>query len=306
MSWDGYVTIGGIEQWISIHGDSADNPVLLFLHGGPGEALSPFQSVTEPWRREFTVVLWDERGSGRTFGRNPSKPEDMTLERLTRDAIEIAEYALDRLGKDKLVLAGQSWGSMVGWAAAVQRPDLFSAYVGTGQAVSWRRTVEGQEAFARAEAEAAGDAAALQAMREAREAPLDSFQRTAPYRPWIMLADDLSFIDMQRRYVGPDPIPQQGEVADWVRGFGFSVDTLGQEILDFDAYAAGLDLKIPVVVIQGRDDHVTPFDAARDLVRDVRAPEKAFVPIAGGHFACYTNADEFVSALVERVVPLIE
>ena len=111
----------------------------------------------------------------------------------------------------------------------MKRPDLFDVYVGTGQAVSWSRTVEGQESYARAQAEAAGDEAALQAMTEAREAPLISFERTAPYRPWIMPSADLAFIEMQREYVGPEPLPQQGEVADWVRGFGFSVEALGDD-----------------------------------------------------------------------------
>jgi pimeloyl-ACP methyl ester carboxylesterase len=218
----------------------------------------------------------------------------MTLERLTQDAIEIAEYALDKLDEEKLVLVGQSWGSMIGWAAALRRPDLFHAYVGTGQAVSWARTVEGQEGYARAQAQAAGDEAALQAMNEARETPLLSFERIAPFRPWIMPPSDLAFIEMQRDYVGPGPIPQEGEVRDWVRGFGVCNST-----------RTGVDSAIPVIVIQGRDDHVTPYEAAEEFVRDIRAPTKRFVPVDGGHFACYTNSEGFVSALAEYVIPLI-
>lgn len=306
VNWDGFVPVGGIEQWISIRGESPANPVVLYLHGGPGEALSPFPSIFDEWYPEFTVVLWDQRGSGKTYGRNPSAPEDMSLDQLTQDAIEIAEYALERLDKDKLILMGQSWGSMIGWTAALRRPDLFHAYVGTGQAVSWARTVKGQEAYARAQAKAAGDEAALQAMNEARSAPLLSFERTASFRSWIMPPSDLEFIEMQREFVGPEPIPQDGEVSDWVRGFGFSAEALGPDVLQFDAYEVGLDSAIPVIVIEGRDDHITPYEAAEEFVRDIRAPVKRFVPIDGGHFACFTNAEAFVSALTEYVVPLIE
>lgn len=305
VSWQGFISVGGIEQWISMRGQSADNPVLLFLHGGPGEAHSPFLSVFEPWERVFTVVLWDQRGSGKTYGRNPPAIEDMTLERLTQDAIEVAEHARRELGKDRLVLVGQSWGSMVGWNAARARPDLFHAYVGTGQAVSWARTVAGQEAHARLRAQAARDEVAIAAIDRAGELPLGSFARTAAFRPWIMSAADLAYIEMQRAYVGPEPIPQQGEVADWVRGFAFSGEALGQEILAFDAYAIGLEAVIPVVVIQGRDDRVTPFNAAAQFLHDVQSPAKAFAAIAGGHFACYTHAEMFAAALVEHVVPLI-
>ena len=306
LDWEGFLPIGGIEQWISIRGESPANPVILYLHGGPGEALSPFPSTFDRWYREFTVVLWDQRGSGKTYGRNRSSPEDMTLEQLTQDAIEIAEYALDRLNKDKLVLVGQSWGSMVGWKVALRNPELFHAYVGTGQSVSWARTVEGQEAYARARAQAADDEVALEAMDDAQGAPLYSFERTAPFRAWIMPPSDVKFIEMQRDYVGPEPIPQEGEVWDWVRGFAFSVETLAEEVLRFDAYEIGLDSTIPVVVIQGRDDHVTPYQAAQEFVRDIRAPTKRFVPIDGGHFAYYTNSEAFVAALTEYVIPLIE
>ena len=303
LDWQGFVPIGAIEQWISIRGRSASNAALLFLHGGPGEALSPFLSVSEPWERTCTVVQWDQRGSGKTHARSPSTAKDMTLELLTRDAIELAEYVRERLGKDKIILAGHSWGSMLGWTIAVKRPDLFHAYVGTGQAVNWTRSVEGQETYARAQARAAGDEAALQAMDQAREARFDSFDRTAPFRAWIMPPSDVAFIMMLRDYAAGSP--QQRDVAEWVRGSSFSLETLGSEIPRFDAYATGLDVQIPVVIIQGKDDHLTPSEAAADLVRDVRAPTKKFVSIIGGHFACFTNAEGFAAALAEHVVTLI-
>ena len=78
---------------------------------------------------------------------------------------------------------------------------------------------------------------------------------------------------------------------------------LGAPIFDFDARAFGHEMKIPIFVIQGRDDHVVSFDAARDFVRDVRAPSKALIPIDGGHFALFTNPNEFVGALQGYVRP---
>ncbi len=299
----GFIPIGGVEQWIAMRGASADNPALLFLHGGPGEALSPFRSVSAPWERSLVVVHWDQRGAGKTYGRNPPAPEDMSLERSVQDAIEVAEHVRRVLGKDKIVLAGQSWGSIVGWRTIQARPDLFHAYVGTAQAVSWARSMEGREAAARAAAEAAGDEAALAAMDAAQALALDDPRRLAPLRrEWIMPPSDLAFIERQRAYVG-DP-PFEGDVADWVDGFSFSAQALWADTVGFDAYASGLDVAVPVVVIQGREDHITPPDAARRLVEDLRAPSKAFVLIPGGHFACYTHAEAFAGALEEHVLPL--
>src|SRR5579872_6609572 len=66
----GFMKIGGIDQWIAIQGSDVRNPVILYLHGGPGEAQSPFLKQFLPWQRDFTVVNWDQRGAGKTFGRN--------------------------------------------------------------------------------------------------------------------------------------------------------------------------------------------------------------------------------------------
>ena len=301
VDWQGFIPVGGIEQWISIRGASRDNPALVFLHGGPGEAQSPFLSQFAPWERSFTVAMWDQRGAGRTFGRNPSRPEDMSLARSIEDTVAVADHVRGVLGADKVILAGQSWGSVVGWRTAQERPDLFRAYVGTAQAVSWPRSVAGREAAARVAAAAAGDDAAVAEIDAGKELAFDNPQRLAPVRrEWIMPPSDLAFIERQRAYVGEPPFA--GEIADWVNGFDFSARALWQDTVAFDAYASGLDVAIPVVVIQGREDHVSPVDAAREFVRDMRAPMKDFVAIEGGHFACYTHANDFAAAMEEYLL----
>jgi predicted alpha/beta-fold hydrolase len=66
-----FVPIGGIDQWITIKGGNRNNPVVLFLHGGPGDALSPFaDAMFAGWEKDFTLVPWDQRGAGRTYGKS--------------------------------------------------------------------------------------------------------------------------------------------------------------------------------------------------------------------------------------------
>jgi hypothetical protein len=57
-----YVKIGGVDQWIQIRGEDRDNPVILFVHGGPGNSTIPLSSGWQPWERYFTIVQWDQRG----------------------------------------------------------------------------------------------------------------------------------------------------------------------------------------------------------------------------------------------------
>ncbi|MGA7316270.1 MAG: alpha/beta hydrolase [Silvibacterium sp.] len=145
-----YVQIGGIDQFISIRGENRSNPVILFLHGGPANAQSPFLQEFVPWEKYFTVVNWDQRGSGRTYGKNgPATPGMDTpaaaLDRLTDDAIEVAQYASRRLDKRKIILVGHSWGAVLGLSVVKRRPDLFYAFVATGFPVSWKQSLEDSE-----------------------------------------------------------------------------------------------------------------------------------------------------------------
>jgi pimeloyl-ACP methyl ester carboxylesterase len=129
-----YVRIGGIDQWMTIRGENRDNPALLFLHGGPGAGHTMFNSLTRAWERHFTIVQWDQRGSGKTRRKNgPLGPRELTLMRLEEDGLQVVDYVRSYLNQEKIVLVASSVGSTFGLAMAKRRPDLFVAYVGTDQ-----------------------------------------------------------------------------------------------------------------------------------------------------------------------------
>ena len=112
---------------------------MLFLHGGPGNMLSPYaDAIFGGWKKHFTLVHWDQRGVGRTYRRNPP-PEGsaLTIARMTEDGLAVAEYLTERLGQPKVVLVGGSWGSILAVHMIKSRPALFSAYVGFAQVVSY-------------------------------------------------------------------------------------------------------------------------------------------------------------------------
>lgn len=305
----GFVRIGGIDQWIGIQGNDVRNPVLLFLHGGPAEAQSPFLQQFVPWERDFTVVNWDQRGSGRTYGRNGaatpgmSTPE-MALERLCQDAREVAAHACKRLSRKKIILVGQSWGTELGLHVIKRWPELFYAFVGTGQVVSWGLSLQAQERWAQLQTSAAGDQATLQALRDTASLPETDMRRIRAPRKYRMSPSDLEHLKIFQAFAGPPPPATPGDAADWIAGAGFTYPQLAPVEFAFDARKLGLDIPIPFFVIQGQDDHVTSFEAAQAYLAEVHAPRKAFISIAGGHWACFTNAAAFVEALRRNVRPL--
>ena len=124
-------TLGGARQVVNVRGADRDNPILVFVHGGPGAVEMPFAwAFQRPWEDVFTVVQYDQRGAGRSYPLNDpvALAPTMTLERYRDDAIELIELLKKRYGKRKVVLMGHSWGSIVGLSVAVKRPDLPVSY----------------------------------------------------------------------------------------------------------------------------------------------------------------------------------
>src|SRR5258708_1089924 len=111
------VDIGGIRQWITVRGRDRRNPILLLIHGGPAAPELPNRYIFEaPWTDYFTVVEWDQRGSGKTFGLNdPEKvAPTMSEERIVADAEELVAYLRTTYTKRKIFVMGHSWGTVVG------------------------------------------------------------------------------------------------------------------------------------------------------------------------------------------------
>jgi len=283
----GFVSIGGIDQWIAIQGSDIQNPMILFLHGGPGEAQSPFLKDFEPWLKDFTVVSWDQRGAGKTYEKNGTSTPDFKLDRLVEDAVMVSAYARKKLGKKKLILVGQSAGSMLGLLVAKRRPDLFYAYVGTAQMVSVEASAKWQEEMTHAKP--TRDAAEMKALHAwGLESPPDQ-----PY------------IKRQMDFMGsPDHPNPAGAI--WLAGYNFEASKVGREIATFNAMTDVADLPVPYILIQGREDRLTPAAVAKQYFDKLHSNGKAYAAIDGGHFACFTNPGEFVPTLRKLTDPLVQ
>ena len=134
--------LGGARQVVNVRGADRNNPILIFIHGGPGAVEMPFAwAFQRPWEDFFTVVQYDQRGAGRSFLlEDPKKiAPTLTIERYRDDAIELIELLRKRYDKRKVFLLGHSWGSIVGLSVAAKRPDLLFAYVGMGQYIDSKR-----------------------------------------------------------------------------------------------------------------------------------------------------------------------
>ncbi|MCM1024994.1 MAG: alpha/beta hydrolase [Roseburia sp.] len=139
-----YVEINGTKQWISIYGDNLSNPVLLYLHGGPGSPTSEFDYViTRKWADVYTVVTWDQRNCGKSYDAGQNEIE-LTRDLLLEDGKEMTEFLLDYLSADQITILGHSWGSIYGANLVLEYPEYYECFIGTGQLVD---SVDNERAF---------------------------------------------------------------------------------------------------------------------------------------------------------------
>jgi pimeloyl-ACP methyl ester carboxylesterase len=301
----GFVTLGGIEQWVTVRGQDRDNPVLLFLHGGPGDVTNPWAfSLFAPWQRHFTVVQWDQRGAGRTLKKNgPKIAPTITLDRMMRDGVELAEHLRKRLGKDKIVLVGHSFGSILGVLMARARPELFSAYVGTAQVADGTRNYAVAYDALLKKARAVGDRVAVDELSRVGPPPYKTGEGFAVQRKWSNAfegADRFLAGTVGLALVAPGNSVQ--DFNDSVDGQILSAEQLVPQTKSIGPAELGREFAIPVFIIQGDEDFTTPTELAREYLESVRASRKEFVTIkGGGHFAVFMHSDQFLKELVSRV-----
>ena len=309
-----YIKIGGVPQWISIRGENRKNPVILFVHGGPGAAQSGLSTIYRSLERDFTVVQWDQRGAGLTFAAGVPLPPNLSQERMTADGIEVAEYVRRALGVSKVIIVGHSWGSVLGVHMVKARPDLFSAYVGTGQVVKTADTMTTMYEDTLARARASGDSNTVQVLEANGRWPFskrEQFSTLIATRNNYFIPADAKFLGLGAssnfgRIIN-SPDLSLGQAISSMRAIMLtagSLDFVFRPLAQADLPALGYAFPIPFFLLEGDDDRFTYTTLAKAYYDHVNAPHKEMVLIPGGHFAVMTNPAAFREALLSRVRPV--
>ena len=307
VSERGFVRIGGIDQWVTIRGQDRRNPAILILHGGPGDAYSQLAYLLRSWEKDFTIVQWDQRGAGRTFGRYGKATPDMTLDRMIEDGAEVADYARRRLGQNKIILLGHSWGSALGVYLVKRHPEQFCAFVGTGQLVDAADDAKANYAYTLARLAADHRTAAIERLRKLGSPPYRTDADSEVMRRELnrYLADaDKAYLYTSVVLMLHNPRYSLRDFRDLMVGhLDFSLEKTHGMYDAIDLPGLGYGMPVPFFIIDGRDDHLAPPALAETYFAKIQAPRKAMVLIDGGHFAFMSSADAFLKVLDEDVPP---
>lgn len=323
VSERGYVELNGSAQWISVRGQDRSNPLLLFLHGGPGTPVSDFAySYQRPWEDFFTVVNWDQRGFGRSFG-SGGEPDPLqgTLNRAQyrADAIALIEHLLARFGQSKIVLVGQSWGTVLGLEVARARPDLLHALALQGLAANWMASPAWLWRHYIEKAAADGDRAEADRLRAIGPPTVENamtwrqrFARAFPdENTWRNLegGGDTWGARMTALYACSPEVDEADIAAMSARDANPLTLRRFEEamasVLPWDARRdVGVTFDIPIVVMMGAHDWQTSRDLARDYYDELEAPWKFWVEFPNAAHALNIEQPGLATmALVNLLLP---
>lgn len=274
-----YVDINGTKQWISVYGKNKDNPVLLYLHGGPGASTSTYDYIfTRKWADIYTVVTWDQRDCGKSW--SPEQWDNtLTYDLMMEDGLDMLLYLRQSLGVEKITLLGHSWGSYFGANLALEYPQYVQAYIGVGQLVDFNAN---ERALKEEAARWVGDDPAGQTLLEdldpeelapgyfkARNKLLKKYgyDRYSAGRDYIPL-----FVKLFNPYYSP---------RDYQR-FARATARVYREFVSSEEFAefsleGRTEYKVPYYNINGDRDYQCNFKLAQEYFDQVQAPEKKLI-----------------------------
>jgi pimeloyl-ACP methyl ester carboxylesterase len=300
--------VNGDEQTVMIRGHSVDNPVLLFLAGGPGGSeLGAMRRHLPELEQHFTVATWDQRGTGHSY---PSldPTSTLTLNAIVDDTLAVTDYLRDRFGQETIYLAGQSWGSTLGVLAAQQAPEKYTAFIGIGQMVSQLATdrIFYDDTLAWARANDKGDLA-----DELVDIGPPPYERMLDYETALSYEHEVYPYDHTSNSEGEGGfsenfLVEEYALIDQVHLLGAFMDTFSvvyPQLQGIDFRETATEFEIPMYFVQGAHEADGRAEVFDDWYPMVDAPAKDVVVFdTSGHRPLFEQPDEFVGYMVDTVL----
>lgn len=297
------IEIGGHAQTVMIRGRSIDNPVMLYLAGGPGGTDIGAMRLDTSLESDFVVVTWDQRGTGKSYPAiDPI--ETLTLDQMIADTVELSEHLADRFGREQIYLVGNSWGSLLGVMAAAERPDLYAAYVGIGQMVSPRETDILFWEDALAWADQTGDTDLANALRRNGPPPYDDLlayeAAVGSEHQW----NDYPELDLGNEMPAILFVPEY-DLMDKFNGFRGFLDTfsvLYPQLQAMDLRDDTTSLGVPVFMVIGEHEARGREVLAMEWFGALDAPFKEALVFDGAGHRSHFDRPELFADFMQRVV----
>ncbi len=306
------IVLGGVEQWILVRGYDVSNPVLIFLHGGPGSPAMPYARFSfGGLERDFTVVTWDQRGCGKSYYPGLSAAS-ITLEQLLSDTRELIQMMRVRFGAQRVYLMGLSWGSVLGTLTARDHPEWLHAYIGVGQVVDVERSVPIAHEAAVQRATELGRNDALAGLSAIQVDPVN-WEQLPALSYWL---EELGLGDIHDPSLLPGFAAEAGPLTEytaenqssesgWRSLYEASPLLTDQDWFEtLDLIALAPRLEVPVYFLSGRYDYKTPGVLAEEYLQSLDAPsgKQMFWFERSAHVPFIEQREAFHSVMIDTIL----
>ncbi|WP_127546121.1 alpha/beta fold hydrolase [Paenibacillus amylolyticus] len=296
------VEINGTGHEVMIRGVDRTNPILIFVHGGPGCSEIPYvRKYQKELEQHFTVVHYDQRGSGKSYHFFEDY-SNLTTDVLVDDLLALRDYVSKELGQEKVILIGHSFGTYIGMKAAAKAPTQFHAYIGIGQMANTLQSELESLEYTYEQAKQAGNTEDVKKLELIRS----SIEQGKELTPRILLqkyGGAARLINENRDYISGFLLNPEYNGLDMIRfysGMFSSQDILLREAFDQNLPDIVDHLEIPTYFVTGKYDYMTTANAARDYFDVLDAPIKDFIVFnESAHYPQFEEKEKFVKWLNE-------
>jgi len=280
------IKAGNILQWIKIDGDNDQDPVLLFLHGGPGGSVMSYANrFTKDLQKHFIVVQWDQRETSKTKSLNSSS-EPLTISLIEKDAVEVINYLRNKFHQDKIYLVGHSWGGFLALEVASHHPELLAACFAASPMV---HQIESEKMALDKMKAIAGEQNNKNALQELDiiKIPFENGTQLFFHRKWLYL-----LINMQ----------QPSFTKSYVENWSTVWLSIYNEACAINFSEAAPEIKCPIYFLIGRKDFQTNFNLAKSYFEKLKAEKKElFWFNDSAHGLNLTESQKFQQVIIATV-----
>ncbi|CAN5445182.1 alpha/beta hydrolase [soil metagenome] len=275
------VAIGGIKQWISIKGADKKNPVLLFLHGGPGNSAMGYdEKFTKILQKHFIVIQWDQRDVERTLNLN-SSDKQLSVQLIEADAVELINYLRKRFSQNKIYLVGQSWGGFLGLKIANDHPELLEAYFAVSPMIWQDESERLSLEWAKSRAKQKDNKTEMEELAKVH-VPFKNTDDVFYHRKWIVTE------------MGSKPASRE-----FVDRWSGKWLPLTLEASNVNFFEIAPEIKCPIYFMIGDRDYQTYFKLAEDYFKMLKAEKKELFWFANtGHNIPTARAAKFQQIII--------
>jgi pimeloyl-ACP methyl ester carboxylesterase len=306
--------LGGMKQWIFIRSVDKKNPVLIFLHGGPGEpalGMSSSRKLDSELIKYFTVVHWDQRGAGKSYNKNISV-ESMTLNQLFEDLNDLIDFLRDRFNSQKVFIVGHSGGTIIGIRTAYKYPEKIYAYVGVAQIIN---DYEGERIsydFLVEKAKKSGDLKRLNAIKAIGLPPYDTHEKHFEKARYIGRNGGFIHGNVIKQMVGiifnyftsPEYSLLEGIRTLRGKGLHFTMNTMYDELKNLNFNEEIQSINIPIYFFAGKYDMITPSVLVEEFYKNLDAAngKKLIIFENSAHFLIKEEKEKYEDLLINLVL----